>query len=208
MSIFKRNHGLRALISLIAVVSVFMTGSLNGYAGGFTHRHTDSCYRTVTKTCSNHRIWVEHNTNTYHCTTCLVQTTFNQDVYWDICNNGLTGNRDAGYVQRCSVCGTLRRNDTNVKPVSHNYNVRECVCGFEDGASEADVNLTADSTAWTKDGVNLNASSDELERVFERCFSLQTLIVRSSFFGFLPTTIPPYTSTFAPINKSPLSCAL
>ena len=44
--------------------------------------------------------------------------------------------------------------------------------------------------------------------VFVKCLRLQTLTTISSPRGFMPTTIPAYTGTPAPMNSVPRSCAL
>ena len=68
------------------------------------------------------------------------------------------------------------------------------------------------SIAYSNDiwigGTKRNASSEPEALVFVKCFSLHTLIAKSSPLEFNPTIIPSYTSTPGPINNSPLSCAL
>ena len=54
---------------------------------------------------------------------------------------------------------------------------------------------------------NTRSSSAEEERVFVRCFFLQTFNSISSDFPLCPITIPLYTFSPGPINKVPRSCA-
>ena len=57
-------------------------------------------------------------------------------------------------------------------------------------------------------GTRRSASSEPEARILVSCFFLQTLTVMSSCLGDWPTTMPSYTSTPAPMNSTPRSCAL
>ena len=156
---FKRFKSLLTGLSFLATVSMLTItlSPIEAHAGSFTHKHSDACYVTKTKTCSKHHIRTDHGTISLHCFTCGVFQTFNQTIYWDCCDNALEPNHDVAYQQRCSVCGSYRRNETPSGTRSHTYTAKEISCGLSDGAEEASVSLTADNGSWTNDGVVLSA---------------------------------------------------
>ncbi len=145
-----------SFLMAIAMLGI-LTLPMEAHAGSFTHKHTDACYVTKTKTCSKHHIRTDKNTINLHCFTCGTFQTFDQTIYWDCCDNALEPNHDVAYQQRCPVCGTYRRNEVPTTTRSHTYTARELSCGMADGAEEAGVSLTADTGSWTNDGVVLSA---------------------------------------------------
>ncbi len=158
---FKIRKSRRLFTGLSFLMAIAMLGILTlpmeAHAGSFTHKHTDACYVTKTKTCSKHHIRTDKNTIYLACFTCGTFQTFDQTIYWDCCDNALEPNHDVAYQQRCPVCGTYRRNEVPTTTRSHTYTARELSCGMADGAEEAGVSLTADTGSWTNDGVVLSA---------------------------------------------------
>ena len=79
--------------------------------------------------------------------------------------------------------------------------------GVTSSSSSVSMKSSACSKLSTLGGVSVSASSAEEERVFVRCFFLQTFNSISSAREHCPITIPEYTFSPGPINREPRSCA-
>lgn len=75
-------------------------------------------------------------------------------------------------------------------------------------SSSVSINSRACSRLKILGGVKVSASSALEERVFVKCFFLQTLSSMSSGFALCPITMPAYTFSPEPIKSVPRSWAL
>ena len=145
----------KSFATIAIIISVTLLRTNNTHAASFGHVHTDECYQTVTKICSDHYIKDTLGSHQYHCNTCKVMTDFTEIVFWNHCRNQLVPSRDVAYRQYCKVCGTPRRNETPGEPGSHSYTARDIACGMDENTPIANIGLSADSCAPTNGSVNL-----------------------------------------------------
>ena len=126
----------------------------NAYAASFSHVHTDSCYKNVTKTCT-HRVEGEIKYPTFHCNTCGTMQTFVEIVHWEVCPRA--GRINVAYTEYCTVCNTYRKTE-DVSPGSHTYTTKSLACGMDENTPVAEVSMSAASTAPTNGSVTLNVN--------------------------------------------------
>jgi len=148
------------VVKILAAIAVIVSFTIfykeDSHAASFKHVHTDSCYKAVTKECTNHKIEVMIQTHEYHCTTCQVMRDFQEIIYWDVCLSGLTSRHDVAYKQTCTVCGARRRYEEPGKIGGHKYTGKSLECGMDENTSIANISLSPSSTAPTNGSVTLS----------------------------------------------------
>ena len=157
-------------LKFVAAIAVIVTFTIfykeDSFAASFTHVHTDACYESVKKTCTNHHIKDSVGHTTAHCFTCQAMRDFVQIIYWDVCDNYLEPKTDKAYIEYCTVCGAYRRNESKPKPGSHSYMGKDLVCGMTDSTSIANVSLSAGSAAPTNGSVTLKINISDTTSEF------------------------------------------
>ncbi|MBO4678054.1 MAG: hypothetical protein J5626_00130, partial [Lachnospiraceae bacterium] len=157
-------------LKFVAAITVIVTFTIfykeDSFAASFTHVHTDACYESVKKTCTNHHIKDSVGHTTAHCFTCQAMRDFVQIIYWDICDNYLEPKTDKAYIEYCTVCGAYRRNESKPKPGSHSYIGKDLVCGMTESTSIANVSLSAVSPAPTNGSVTLKINISDTTSEF------------------------------------------
>ncbi len=128
------------------------------------HAHTSDCYGQVNATCSSHRLWNEYRTDSFHCPNCLTFQDFHVSLWWDVCENGLTGNRETGRYESCNRCGYVRIDDnSHVETSSHSYTTTGIVCGKSTSTPVASLSLSTSTSAPTNGTVTIFAEVSSLD---------------------------------------------
>lgn len=155
----KNRSALALLKFLFTVFAVILAGraGLKAEAAVFTHVHTPSCYTQVTKTCTNHDLVNEYGSMEKHCWTCGCMRDMHVSIWWDVCRNGLVGNRDVSYYISCNSCGTPWRQDGPPSTSSHTYTATDIVCGMTEASPSAYVNLNVADASPTNGEVTVCA---------------------------------------------------
>ena len=159
-------RSLRIFAAIAIIVSFTIFYKEDSHAASFTHVHTDECYQSVTKTCTDHYYVDRVGYLDLHCNNCGTTRSFVNIVYWDVCKNNLRGNIDSAYIQYCTVCGYHRRKETPGPPKSHTYVGRDVICGKDESTSIANVSLNPASGAPTNGNVTLNVSISDATSEF------------------------------------------
>ncbi len=159
----KINH---LIIGIIFSLLVFFSFALNAEAASFNHVHTDSCYQSVTKQCTNHHIKTSLYYETKHCFTCQYQLDHLVSCYDDVCDSGLIADRNVGYKVQCTKCGAYRLNSYTTEPTGHAYTTSEIACGMTADSTAATISLSAASDAPTNGSVTLTAGVDICDSTF------------------------------------------
>ena len=137
-------------------------------AATLCHVHTDACYGQVTKTCDSHRLWNEYRTDSFHCNNCGVFRDFHVSLWWDVCENGLIGNRETGRYESCNTCGYVRKDDNSwVETQSHTYTTKGLICGKDTTTPVASLSLSASTTSATNGTVTISATVSSLDSSFQ-----------------------------------------
>lgn len=124
----------------------------NAYAASFSHVHTDSCYSSVTQTCSHH-VEGEIKYPTFHCNSCGKMQMFVEIIHWEVCPGA--GRIRAAYTEYCTVCNSYRKSE-DISPGSHSYSTTSLTCGMDENTPVAEISIGAVSTAPTNGSVTLN----------------------------------------------------
>lgn len=164
----KRGYKLyRVMFFAVSVLAMtIFAGKTEAHAASFTHTHTDSCYQLTTGTCTNHDMYNQYTTNSYHCNKCGCFRTFHVSIWWDKCLSGLVPDRDMAYYESCNTCGYVRKDQNPGAPGGHSYTYKALICGKEDTTEIARIGLSLASAAPTNQGVTLCASVDALDSEF------------------------------------------
>ncbi len=153
---FKNKHLVRFVTSLISAGILLGAFPLPAAAAGFSHKHTSSCYKEVTKTCSDHEISVGKETVYRQCPQCGVTGACYYETYTDVCKAGRVGSLYVGGTVTCNNCGyVLEKCDPSTR--THKYKEKELSCGMG-GKEAATISVGASETGWTNKNVMVSCS--------------------------------------------------
>lgn len=145
-------------VCALALAIAFTTFATPAVAGSFTHVHTDSCKKKVTKTCSDHELVYGRDRTSAHCGNCGCTRDCQMDGWTDICHKGLAESEFVGWKITCLTCGNVIEDRGQGQKRSHQYSVVERVCGKSTDTVVATVAASASSTGWTNKTVDVKVN--------------------------------------------------
>lgn len=153
----KNRHFFRFLTALVTLGVMIGASPLSSEAAVFTHKHTSSCYKQVTKTCTDHTWDYSRTVETKHCPNCGCMREVNIDGYTDTCKKGLVDPVFSKWTITCTTCGyVLDQRNSDLR--THTYTVKELSCGRKESTEAATVSVSASPTAWTNQDVTVSCS--------------------------------------------------
>ncbi len=157
MFLGKNKFIIRFITALTTVGVILGSAPIYSQAAGFTHKHVDSCYKNVTKTCSNHYWSHGRETLTRYCPNCKNNMRCIYDTYKDCCPNKLKSDALKKWDIYCETCGTtIETFDGGLD--THTYQVKEIRCGMKESSTAATVSISADKTGWTNGKVTVTCN--------------------------------------------------
>ena len=142
---------------LAGIILVGIFDHIDTYASSFTHVHSSSCYKTVTKKC-NHRLIYGKEYPTKHCSNCGTMRQCSLVSTMEVCDSGGHGTNYLGCTITCNTCGNVIQDDGSFSSRSSTYKVKEIACGMGEDSQAASVSVSTSESGWTNGSVGISCS--------------------------------------------------